>query len=492
MVAGFGLNLALVASGPEPTVSAVYNITFGLAMYGCYLFLFGSFFVRKYLSGSKVAAARKITQIHGKRYDLVGFVHPGGDAALWHALGRDATVLFESYHPFVSRARLERILAKYAVGEDDIEAEAKEILANGFAFGSAFQRDVVAGTKAYFAAEAKRRGCSLAQATKATPVRWALCLTGFAARLAVLYACCASGHIVWFLVEPVVSWVCAVNTFHDGAHFAFSSKPLVNSIVTSAHPDFTSALDWYIQHNIGHHVSTNKPSEDPDLYHGAAIYRSHESVQWRSLHGWTHVIGTLVWFIAVHAGMIFQSALRMKSSGLYNRCVPLRAEHLTSRDWAQWVLSKAMFLVIYVGVPVYHFGLLRGLGVVGLSRGIFSLLFMVYSQVSHLQTSCMAGSDDWYEHQVLTSANHGCDSRLETFLSGGLNYQIEHHLFPGVNHCHHPALRKIVRHACKDHGIEYKEFANHAAALRGHFQYIAGLAEKPPAHERPKPTRGST
>ena len=118
--------------------------------------------------------------------------------------------------------------------------------------------------------------------------------------------------------------------------------------------------------------------------------------------------------------------------------------------WSKCVPVHVAFLVVYVAVPLCHFGLLRGPGVAALSRGIYSLLFMAHSQVSHLQASCMAGSDDWYAHQVMTSTNHGCENRLETFLSGGLNYQIEHHLFPGVNHCHHPALRKIVRRACRD------------------------------------------
>ena len=59
----------------------------------------------------------RITKIHGKYYDLTDFNHPGGDTAIWHAYGRDATVLFESYHPFVSKNKLDSILEKYEISE---------------------------------------------------------------------------------------------------------------------------------------------------------------------------------------------------------------------------------------------------------------------------------------------------------------------------------------------------------------------------------------
>jgi len=274
-------------------------------------------------------------------------------------------------------------------------------------------------------------------------------------------------------VEPFVSWVCGVHIFHDATHFALSPYPWVNSVAANLFPEFSSTLDWYVQHNIGHHGSTNEVGADPDLYHAVGLQRSHESIRWRPLHQWGRNVGWLTWSVGVHIGLLFTNPIKMVWTNSYNRCVPLCREYLCPTDWVQWVGTKLLFLGVYVGVPLYHFGPLMGVVVIFVSRGIYSLLFMVHSQVSHLQTSCMVGSTDWYTHQVQTSTNHGCDRWWETFLSGGINYHIEHHLFPSVNHCHYPALRAIVRATCRKHDIEYKEFVSHEKALRAHAEYLS-------------------
>jgi fatty acid desaturase len=380
------------------------------------------------------------------------------------------TVLFESHHPFVSRQRLDRILSKYEVSSKHPLSPPK------YTFDSAFRADLVRKAREYFLDQAIHRGCSMLQATKATPGRWAFCLMLFVARLLALYGCYYYGHLSFFLIEPIVSWVSMSNTFHDAAHFALSTNPLINSAVANCYVDFSGTMDWYIQHNVGHHGSTNEAGADPDLYHATDIYRSHESVRWRPIHRWVRIVGWLVWGIAIHTGMQFLSPVKMALRGFYNRCVALPREHIHRRDWVQWVGAKLLFLVVYAGMPLYHFGIPAGLAVFLLSRGIYSVLFMLHTQVSHLQTSCMTGSSDWYTHQVMTTTNHGCDSWWATFLSGGLNYQIEHHLFPSVNHCHYPALRTMVQETCRVHDVEYKEWGTYREALRGHLDYMHSLS----------------
>ena len=70
----------------------------------------------------------------------------------------------------------------------------------------------------------------------------------------------------------------------------------------------------------------------------------------------------------------------------------------------------------------------------------------------------MKNNNDWYKHQIITSSNHGVNSYFHTLFSGGLNYQIEHHLFPNINHCHYPYIQPIVKKICKKYNVEYKEF----------------------------------
>ena len=70
----------------------------------------------------------------------------------------------------------------------------------------------------------------------------------------------------------------------------------------------------------------------------------------------------------------------------------------------------------------------------------------------------MVKSNDWYKHQVITASNHSINNILSFYLSGALNYQIEHHLFPGVNHCHFPYIYKKIQLICEKHDVKYKAY----------------------------------
>jgi fatty acid desaturase len=84
-------------------------------------------------------------------------------------------------------------------------------------------------------------------------------------------------------------------------------------------------------------------------------------------------------------------------------------------------------------------------------------------------------SRDWAALQVMTSSNFANDSAFWTFLSGGLNFQIEHHLFPGVNHMHLRNISPIVKQACKEFGVPYYSFPTFAAAVYSYYAHLKNL-----------------
>ena len=103
---------------------------------------------------------------------------------------------------------------------------------------------------------------------------------------------------------------------------------------------------------------------------------------------------------------------------------------------------------------------------------------MLNSQLTHLHTPCIIKDNDWYAHQVRTSTNHSMNNWLNFIFSGGLNYQIEHHLFPNINHCHHPYIQPIVKRICKKHKLEYKEFSGFYDAFLSYFKHISLMSLK--------------
>ena len=86
---------------------------------------------------------------------------------------------------------------------------------------------------------------------------------------------------------------------------------------------------------------------------------------------------------------------------------------------------------------------------------------------------------DWAVHQVQTTVDFGQGNRLLSWYIGGLNFQIEHHLFPHICHIHYPALAPVVADTCKEYGLRYTAQPTFRAGLVSHFRWLRrmGMAE---------------
>jgi linoleoyl-CoA desaturase len=87
----------------------------------------------------------------------------------------------------------------------------------------------------------------------------------------------------------------------------------------------------------------------------------------------------------------------------------------------------------------------------------------------------------WAIHQVQTTINFSRGNRALTWLLGGLNYQIEHHLFPEVSHCHYPAVAVIVKQACADFGVRYQEHDSFWSGVCSHIRWLKRMGAAAPA-----------
>eukprot|EP00730_Choanoeca_flexa_P002052 TRINITY_DN10892_c0_g1_i2.p1 TRINITY_DN10892_c0_g1~~TRINITY_DN10892_c0_g1_i2.p1 ORF type:complete len:444 (+),score=95.02 TRINITY_DN10892_c0_g1_i2:355-1686(+) len=425
-------------------------------------------------------------RIHNKWYNVENFDHPGGPVMLELGKGRDATGLFESHHPFTSRARLEGLLAKYETdepcqliddkdsGEEFIwpEYEQKDSAAAlEDAPVSEFASELRTRVKAYFQAEAKRRGVSLIQATKATPYRWfeiTFLSVLFLATLPAVFR----GELWSCFAMPMVYWVLGVNTFHDASHFGVSRDWRVNALWTYIGFYFSSPLEWYHQHVIGHHVYANIPNKDPDLYHNATMERHTHTLRWRPAHKHQSKTWVPIWMIGTYA-MNFLKPIQMFVSGHYNRSVKM-IEMPISRVLIHFIGRALVFAMCHV-LPFLLFPLWKAVLFAVVPVTMVSCSFMLSSQVNHLTHENIDQHDtDFYKHQVITGHTFGHDSYLTYLFTGGLNYQIEHHLFPCVNHCHHYYLHPIVKEVCNKHNVPY----HYTTSLWGAFnKYLAHMSE---------------
>lgn len=416
----------------------------------------------------------KITKIHNVYYDLSEFNHPGGYDAIWHSYGRDATAMFEQYHSIMNQKNLQNILQKYEVPENKI-IEAKKNLLEGednvpqFNFNSDFGNELKEKVQSHFIQKAKDKSTNIRQITKASTERWLL--IGILNLLRIL-SCFwwLSGSWYGLIVFPIIDWISAVNYFHDACHFSLSSNWKVNKIFSLLHPNFSTPINWYYQHNIGHHSYTNIKDKDPDLYHASNIIRSSEFTKYKKIHKYQNNLGITLYFNLALLLMDIKTTTRSIISNNYFKFIP----SLNTYREQQNNLLVLIFYIIRYGLVYMYLG---SIIFTFLPQILFSFLFMLNSQITHLHEDTFHYELDWYKHQVLTSSNHSIGSTFGFLFSGGLNYQIEHHLFPGINHCHYPEIQPIVKSICKKHNIKYKEFNGFYDAFCSYYNHIKTLSK---------------
>ena len=86
-------------------------------------------------------------------------------------------------------------------------------------------------------------------------------------------------------------------------------------------------------------------------------------------------------------------------------------------------------------------------------------------------------NEEWAICQVQSTANFAMKNRLVSWFVGGLNFQIEHHLFPRVSHVHYPAISTLVRESCEEYNVKYVHYPTMGAAINSHFRFMKELGK---------------
>jgi linoleoyl-CoA desaturase len=135
-------------------------------------------------------------------------------------------------------------------------------------------------------------------------------------------------------------------------------------------------------------------------------------------------------------------------------------------------ITQVGFLPFLLGYSVFVFTT----GVV--ISVIFQLAHCVEDLEFHDAHTIDKLDSDWATHQLATTANFATQSKIVSFFTGGLNYQIEHHLFPKISHVHYPEVSKIVRDVCTKYNITYFENRTLAGAVVSHVKFLRRMGRK--------------
>jgi linoleoyl-CoA desaturase len=292
---------------------------------------------------------------------------------------------------------------------------------------------------------------------------------------------------LWAILECVLlgGIVSAIgfNVMHDGAHGSFSNNKWVNYMAAfSLNILGGNSFMWNVKHNVIHHAYTNVDGVDDDIdiqpwMRMSGTQKKYKMHKYQHLYFWVlYSLLYILWIFVLDYQKYFKSRVgdvpfkRMKLS-----------DHLIF--WA----SKLFNAFLFVALPIYMIGFadwVIGFVVFTFVAGlVLSLVFQLAHTVEHTafpipneETGKM--EDEWAIHQIKTTANFATKNKLVSWLVGGLNFQIEHHLFPKISHVHYPAISKIIRQACQEYGITYIEYPRVHLAIASHVAFLRQMGRK--------------
>ncbi|NJN27452.1 MAG: acyl-CoA desaturase [Cyclobacteriaceae bacterium] len=296
----------------------------------------------------------------------------------------------------------------------------------------------------------------------------------------------------WLLIMLVVSMSFGIagiglSVMHDANHGAYSNKSWVNNLIGySLNLVGANAFNWKMQHNVMHHTFTNIHDEDEDISPRGVLRMSPHSA-WKRMHQYQHIYAwflyglmTIVWVTVKD----FVRIIRYQRNGMVKK-----HKANISIEWIILIFSKVFFVTYIFVIPVLFTSLLWWqvlLGII-LMHYIAGFILAIIFQPAHVIEGTTFPLPDgqnmlennWAVHQLHTTTNFGQKSRLFSWYVGGLNYQIEHHLFPNICHVHYRKISGIVKSTALEFNLPYKSVRTFANALVGHMRLLRQLGMKP-------------
>lgn len=275
------------------------------------------------------------------------------------------------------------------------------------------------------------------------------------------------------------------SVMHDANHGSYSTKPLLNDFLgLSANAMGASSYFWKQKHNIIHHTYTNVDGIDDDIAK-SPIIRQCESQKWVPAHKIQHL-----YLIPVYAlSSIFWVFIMDFTKYFTRKIYTTEAWKMKAKNHIIFWATKVSFFTFYIIIPIIVWGFgawVAGFLVLHAVMGLtLSLVFQLAHVVENTEFENVALDETkhvetaWAEHELKTTANFAMGNKVISWFVGGLNYQIEHHLFPRISHVHYPAISLIVMEKCKEFNLPYNKYDTMSEALASHFKVMKSLGQKP-------------
>ncbi len=275
------------------------------------------------------------------------------------------------------------------------------------------------------------------------------------------------------------------NVMHDGSHGSFSKYAWLNKLASSSISVLgASRFMWGMKHVTIHHTYTNIDGVDDDIEVGV-LMRMAPTQKHYLVHRFQHIYFWVLYMLLYIFWIFFADYKKYFSKKIGS----ITFKNMTFAEHFEFWVVKIYHAAVFVILPIYMLGWVSWLVGFLIATFVAGLVLSIVFQLAHTvdDTEFPVAiqpenrmPDEFAAHQIQTTANFATKSKIVSWLVGGLNFQIEHHLFPKISHVHYPAISKIVKEACADFKLKYIEYPTVASAIKAHVNFLR-LMSKPTA-----------
>lgn len=293
-------------------------------------------------------------------------------------------------------------------------------------------------------------------------------------------------HLLLTIVMGIGMAGIGMNVMHDANHGSYSTKSWVNNFMGGTIYVLAGNVhNWQVQHNVLHHTYTNIIGHDEDLEAGR-IMRFSKEAEWQKFHRFQHYYAVFLYGLLTFNWAITTDFKQMKN---YLKRKLFYGEPKSSKIlWTTLIITKIIYIAIWIVLPmiigITWWKVLVGFFVMHYTAGlilsiVFQLAHVVDEAANPVPDEKGEMENTWAIHQLFTTVNFAPKNKIVNWYTGGLNHQIEHHIFPHISHIHYGKIAKIVKETAKECQLPYYEYRTMRAAIIAHFKHLKELGMKP-------------
>lgn len=286
--------------------------------------------------------------------------------------------------------------------------------------------------------------------------------------------------VLWIILGFFTAFI-GLNISHDAIHGSLSHNKRVNSIMSYTFNIIgANAYLWGIMHNIVHHTYTNIEGHDEDIQ-SVPLLRMSPHQKLMKIHRFQYWYAFLFYGFGSLAWVFIKDYVKFfkKKIGNYDNKKHPRIEYFNL------FFFKAVYYTLFLVLPLILINaawwqILLGFFALHFCEGItMAVIFMLAHVVEEtnfpLPNERGNMNNSWAVHQLYTTADFGRENNFLNFFCGGLNFQIEHHLYPRICHVHYKPISDIVKRTAEEYNLRYNANDTFAGAIRSHIRLLKKL-----------------